>query len=175
MQKLVVILGPTGAGKTSMSLMLAKKFNSYVISADSRQIYREMDIGTDKLTKNKWQGIDHRMIDIVNPDQEFNLAQYQKTVFAIIEKQNKFPFLVGGTGLYIQSIVDNLAIPKGGPDKVLRKELETKNTKTLFEMLIKIDPKSAQVIDENNKRRLIRAIEVYKISGHKYSEQTKKK
>ncbi|MBU1951316.1 tRNA (adenosine(37)-N6)-dimethylallyltransferase MiaA [Patescibacteria group bacterium] len=175
MQKIVVILGPTAAGKTSMSLTLAKKFNGYIISADSRQIYRGMDIGTDKLTRNKWQGIKHRMIDIVNPDDDYSLAQYQKTVFAIINDQKKLlPFLVGGTGLYIQSIVDNLDIPKGGPDKVLRKELNEKTVQELFRMLIKIDPKTAQVIDENNKRRLIRAIEVCKTSGFKYSDRTKK-
>jgi tRNA dimethylallyltransferase len=176
MQKIVVILGPTGAGKTSLSLPLAKKFDGYVISADSRQIYRGMDIGTDKLAKDRWQGIDHRMIDIVDPDQEYNLAQYQKTVLAIIKKQKKLlPFLVGGTGLYIQSIIDNLNIPKGGPDKILRKELGKKTTETLFRMLINTDPKAAQMIDQNNKRRIIRAIEVYKTSGHKYSDQTKKK
>lgn len=176
MQKLVVILGPTGAGKTSMSLALAKKFDGYIISADSRQIYREMDIGTDKLTQDKWQGIEHRMIDIINPDQEYSLAQYQKTVFAIVKKEKKhLPFLVGGTGLYIQSIIDNLNIPKGGPDKVLRKELGGKDTDTLFRMLIKMDPKAAQMIDENNKRRIIRAIEVCKKTKSKFSDQVRKK
>jgi len=172
MKKIVVILGPTAAGKTGMSLTLAKKFNGYIISADSRQVYRGMDIGTGKLTKDKWQGINHRMIDIMDPDQEFSLAQFQKTVFAIInEEKEKLPFLVGGTGLYIQSIVDNLDIPKGGMDKNLRKELDEKTAEELFKILIQLDYKSAQEIDINNKRRLIRAIEVFKISGEKYSEQ----
>ncbi|MFA6391184.1 MAG: tRNA (adenosine(37)-N6)-dimethylallyltransferase MiaA [Patescibacteria group bacterium] len=176
MKKIVVILGPTAAGKTGMSLALAKKFNGYIISADSRQVYRGMDIGTGKLTKDKWQGITHRMIDIMDPDQEFSLAQFQKTVFAIInEEKEKLPFLVGGTGLYIQSIVDNLDIPKGGVDKVLRNKLEEKTAEELFKMLIQLDYKSAQEIDINNKRRLIRAIEVFKISGEKYSELKGKK
>jgi tRNA dimethylallyltransferase len=172
MQKLIVILGPTASGKTGMSLALAKKFNGFIISSDSRQIYRGMDIGTGKLTRDKWEGINHRMIDIIDPDQEYSLAQFQKTVFAIInEEKELLPFLVGGTGLYIQSIVDNLDIPKGGTDKVLRKELEEKTPEELFKMLIQLDYKSAQEIDINNKRRLIRAIEVFKVSGEKYSEK----
>ncbi|MFA6525021.1 MAG: tRNA (adenosine(37)-N6)-dimethylallyltransferase MiaA [Patescibacteria group bacterium] len=172
MKKLIVILGPTASGKTGMSLALAKKFKGFVISADSRQIYRGMDIGTGKLTRDKWQGITHRMIDIIDPDQEYSLAQFQKTVFAIInEEQNLLPIMVGGTGLYIQSIVDNLDIPKGGMDKVLRKELDAKTPEELFKMLIQLDYKSAQEIDINNKRRLIRAIEVFKVSGEKYSEK----
>lgn len=176
MTALIVILGPTASGKTRLALDLAQKFNGYIISSDSRQVYRGTDIGTDKLPKSEQRGIPHRMIDIVDPDQDFTLAQYQKTVFAILKKQKEhLPFLVGGTGLYIKSVVDNLSIPKGGPDKVLRKKLEQKSTPELFQELIQLDPPAARMIDENNKRRLIRAIEVCRKTGEKFSLQLKKK
>ncbi|PIY95555.1 MAG: tRNA (adenosine(37)-N6)-dimethylallyltransferase MiaA [Candidatus Kerfeldbacteria bacterium CG_4_10_14_0_8_um_filter_42_10] len=174
MQKIIVILGPTASGKTHLAINLAKKFEGYIISADSRQIYRGMDIGTDKLPEKERRGVEHRMIDIVDPNQEFSLAQYQKRVFSIIKQSDKLPFLVGGTGLYIKAVVDNLDIPKSGPDKVLRKKLEEKSNEELLKELIKLDVAAARTIDENNRRRLIRAIEVCRTTGHKFSKQTSK-
>jgi tRNA dimethylallyltransferase len=163
--KLIVILGPTASGKTEWAIKLAQKFNGEIISADSRQIYRGMDIGTAKpLNKG---GIPHYLIDVVNPDEEWTLAQFQKMAKEKIEdiqQQSKIPFLVGGTGLYIQAVVDNLEIPKVAPSQALRKKLEQKSTQELFEDLKRLDPKTAEIIDSKNKRRLIRALEVRIIS-----------
>ena len=164
--KLIVILGPTASGKSGLAVKLAKKFNGEVISADSRQIYRGMDIGTAKISEK--EGIPHYLIDIVNPEEEFTVAQYKKMAIKTIEdiqKQGKVPFLVGGTGLYIKAVVDNLEIPKVVPSQALRKKLETKTVEELFEDLKRLDPKTAEIIDSKNKRRLIRALELKMISG----------
>jgi len=199
-KKLIVICGPTASGKTALSLKLARKFNGVIISADSRQIYKEMNIGTDKpyLIKhlrskrqnNLWiiNGIKHFMIDVVKPNQEFTLADYQTKVFKILKKiyqENELrtqkgklsivPFLVGGTGLYIQSIVDGLIIPQVAPDKKLRSQLEKLNKQELFKQLKKLDPEIVKSIDQNNKRRLIRALEVCLITQKPFSWQRKKK
>ena len=170
--KLIVILGPTASGKTGLALQLAKKIDGQIISADSRQIYRGLDIGTDKAIDDD---IPHQMIDVVNPDEEFSLAQYQQAVFQLLaENPQQTYLLVGGTGLYISAIVDNLQIPAAQPDKKLRKELETKNNKELLAELEKLDPVSAQKIDPQNKRRLIRALEVCRVTGQPFSQQTTK-
>ena len=203
---LIVILGPTGSGKTSLSLELAKKYNGEIISADSRQIYRNMNIATDKIKftrtrkpsslplrrtssagrqKNKktiltpilFQKIPHYLIDIVNPDEEYSVANYKKDALKVIDnilKRGKIPFLVGGTGLYIKAIVDNLNIPKVKPDEALRKKLDAMNKEKLFSIFKKLDPEGAEKIDKNNKRRVVRAIEICKQTGGKYSEQNKK-
>jgi len=163
--KLIVILGLTASGKTEWAIKLAQKFSGEIISADSRQIYRGMNIGTAK-PLNK-EGIPHYLIDVVNPDGEWTLAQFQRMAREKIEdiqQQGKIPFLVGGTGLYIQAVVDNLEIPKVAPSQALRKKLEQKSTQELFEDLKRLDPKTAENIDSKNKRRLIRALEVIIIS-----------
>src|SRR3989338_9750335 len=159
--KLIVILGPTSSGKTDLSIKLAKKFNGEVVSADSRQVYNGMDIGSGKITKKEMQGIPHYLLDVANPKRKFTVSQYQKlALFAIkkIQNKGKIPFLVGGSGLYIQSIVDGIIIPEVKPDWKLRKKLEKKNNKELYSMLFKIDPTRAKSIDKNNSRRLIRAL-----------------
>ncbi len=164
--KLIVILGPTASGKSNLAIKLAKKFDGEVVSADSRQIYRGMDIGTDKPLNQ--EGILHYLIDIVNPDEEFTLAQYKKIAIEKINEilsRKKIPFLVGGTGLYIKAVIDNLEIPKVTPSKALRKKLEEKSTEELFEDLKRLDPKTAEIIDPKNKRRIIRALEVKILSG----------
>jgi len=186
-QKLIVILGPTASGKTDLSLDLAKKFNGYIISADSRQIYQNLDLGTGKLTNGTWkkvknkrilhfENIPHYMIDIINPRQEYTVAQYQKAVYKIIkENSNQIPFLVGGTGLYIDAVINGLNIPQVPPDKKLRQELNKKTNKELLSKLKKIDPDTANKIDTQNKRRLIRALEVSLKSSKPFSSfQTKK-
>jgi tRNA dimethylallyltransferase len=163
--KLIVILGSTASGKTEWAIKLAQKFNGEIISADSRQIYRGMDIGTAKPIDKG--GIPHYLIDVVNPDEEWTLAQFQKMAKEKIEniqQQSKIPFLVGGTGLYIQAVVDNLEIPKVAPSQALRKKLEQKSTQELFEDLKRLDLKTAEIIDSKNRRRLIRALEVRIIS-----------
>jgi len=176
--KLIVILGPTASGKSSMAIKLAKKFNGEIISADSRQIYKEMNIGTAKIKKKEMEIIPHHLIDIIKPNEEFTLADFKEKVVKIIkdiQKRNKIPFLVGGTGLYIQVIVDNLQIPKVKPDKKLRFKLEKKTNQELYNQLKKIDPQALKVIDINNKRRMIRALEVCLLTKQKFSEQKNKK
>jgi len=173
--KLIVILGPTASGKSEMALGLAKKFKGEIISADSRQIYKEMDIGTAKPKNN--QKIVHYLIDIKRPNQEFNVALFKKSAIKIIkdiQRRGKTPFLVGGTGLYIKAIVDNLYFPTVVPQLKLREKLEKKSAKELFKIYKKLDPKGAKFIDKENKRRLIRAIEVCRITGKPFWEQRKK-
>lgn len=171
--KLIVILGPTGSGKSDLAIKLAKQFNGQIISADSRQVYKEMNIGTAKVTKREMAGIVHYLIDIIRPNQEFTLAQFKdKAVKAIKQTQsnNQLPFLVGGTGLYIQSIVDNLQIPEVKPDKKLRNQLAKKTNQQLYNQLKKLDPQALKVIDLNNQRRIIRALEVCLITKKPFSQ-----
>ena len=184
---LIVILGPTASGKSDLAVKLAKKFNGEIVSADSRQVYKGMDIGTAK-PKGNWKleignwkfivkGIPHYLLDVINPDQEFNAAIYKKLAIKKIkdiQKRNKIPFLVGGTGLYIQAVVDNIEFPKALPQKRLRKKLEKKSAKELFKIYQKLDPKGAKFIEKENKRRLIRAIEVCKATGKSFWQQRKK-
>lgn len=167
-EKLIVILGPTASGKTALSIKLAKKFNGEIISADSRQVYRGLDIGSGKITKKEMRGIPHHLLDIANPKRKFTVAQFQKLALKKIkeiQRRSKLPFLVGGTGFYIQSIVDDLVIPEVKPDWKLRKKLEKKSTEELFLVLKKLDPRRAKSIDPKNPRRLIRAIEIIKATG----------
>lgn len=174
---LIVILGPTASGKSELAIKLAKKFNGEIVSADSRQIYKEMNIGTAKTTKKEMANTPHHLIDIIKPDQEFTLAQYKKEAIKVIkgiQKRGKLPFLVGGTGLYIQAVVDNLKIPEVKPDKKLRAKLEKKKTEELFKQLKKIDPQSVRFIDSNNKRRIIRALEVCLTTKKSFFQQRKK-
>jgi len=163
MSKLIVILGPTASGKTALSIRLAKKFKGEIISADSRQVYKRMDIGTSKVTKKEMKGIPHYLLDVASPKRKFTVAQYKKLAIKAIEKihkKGKIPFLVGGTGFYIQVIVDGLVIPKVKPDWQLRKNLEKKKTEELLKLLKKLDPKRAKTIEKKNRRRLIRALEI---------------
>ena len=174
--KLIVILGPTASGKSDLAIKLAKKFNGEIVSADSRQIYKEMDIGTAKNVRPLRPNIIH-LIDVVRPDQEFTLAQYKRLAIKAIkdiQRRGKLPFLVGGTGLYIQAIVDNLQIPIVKPDKKLRNKLEKLTNQELLQQLKKIDPLTARAIDLNNKRRLIRALEVCLKTKKPFSQQRKK-
>ena len=184
LQKLVVILGPTAAGKTSWSLQLAQHFGGEIISADSRQVFKKMNIGTAKVPGEwKWNGlrrtylvedIAHHLIDFLDPGKSFTLTQFRDLAVKYIKlahKQNHIPLLVGGTGLYIQSVVDNYIIPKVPPNKKLRKSLEEKSLKDLHDLLKKMDPDAAKVIDAKNKRRLVRALEVCIFTGEPFSKQ----
>ncbi len=183
--KIIVLLGPTASGKTDLGLLLAKNFNGEIISADSRQVYKKMNIGTakpDGVWKNSTYIVDsvpHYAIDIVNPDQDFSLADYKamaNQVIADILRRKKLPIVVGGTGLYIQALVENLDIPKVEPDKKLREELEKKTLPELVKMLEKIDPASAKKIDLKNPRRVLRALEVFISSGESFfAQRTKSK
>ena len=185
---LIVILGSTASGKTGWAMKLCQRFSGEIVSADSRQIYREMNIGTAKspqaqISNFKFQisktdnEIKQHLIDIVDPDESFTLSDYKELAIKKINDihdRGKIPFLVGGTGLYISSVVDNLDIPEVAPDKKLRAELERKNTKDLRKELKILDPVFYEKIDLNNRRRLIRAIEVCKITGNPFSSLRKK-
>ena len=168
LKKIIVILGPTSSGKTDLSIKLAKKFNGEVISADSRQVYKGMDIGTGKITKKEMEGIPHYLLDVVSPNSKFSVAQYQKLALKNINqicKRNKIPFLVGGSPFYIYSVLEAWTFPKLNPDWDLRKKLEKKSCEDLSNILKKIDSERFKNIDKNNKRRLVRAIEIAKKLG----------
>jgi len=161
--KLIIIVGPTASGKSDLAIELAKEFSGEVISADSRQVYKEMDKGTAKITKKEMQNIPHHLLSIASPKRRFTVAQYQrKAINAIskIYKKNKLPILCGGTGFYLQSVTDGLIIPAIKPDLKLRKKLEKETTKNLFRELKKLDPRRGKNIDSKNRRRLIRALEI---------------
>lgn len=182
MRKLIVILGSTASGKTDLALQLAKKFKGEIVSADSRQVYRGLDIGTAKPTKTMMRDVRHHLVDIKNPRQTYTLWQYKKDALQKIKeliKRGKIPFLVGGTGLYIKAVVDNLDIPQVKPDWKLRKRLElkirTKGLKELYEDLVKIDPEAAYIVDPQNPRRVIRALEVAIKTNKPFSRQYKKR
>ena len=167
----IVILGPTAVGKTSLSIKLAKKLNTEIISADSAQVYTGMDIGTAKVDLDEAQGIFHHMIDIVEPIHKYNVGEYQRRVNTILEtfeKKEKTPILVGGTGLYINSITNGLAeLPQSEPK--LREKLHCKSSSELYEELKVVDLCSAKDIHPNNKRRVERALEVFYLTGEKFS------
>jgi len=168
LNKLLVIIGPTASGKTDLSIKLAKKLKGEVVSADSRQVYKGMDIGTGKITKKEMQGIPHYLLDVVSPKTRFDVAQYREKALKTIkdiQRRNKLPILVGGTGFYIQAVVDGLIFPLVKPNWKLRKELAKKSTKELFKILKKLDSRRAKTIEKNNPHRLIRAIEIIKKTG----------
>ena len=163
-----MILGPTASGKSALAVKMAKKINGEIISADSRQVYKGLDIGAGKITKKEMGGIPHYCLDIVSPKKIFTVVDFKKRADKAIEEifaKNKTPIIVGGTGLYIQAIVDNIVLPEVKPDWKLRKELEKKTTEEMFKMLKKLDPERAKNIDAKNPRRLIRAIEIAKALG----------
>ncbi|PSO45464.1 MAG: tRNA (adenosine(37)-N6)-dimethylallyltransferase MiaA [Parcubacteria group bacterium QH_9_35_7] len=188
LSQLIVILGPTAAGKTSWSLDISSEIDTEIISADSRQVYKYMNIGTAKPKGEHYWFLDedgtpdnayviddipHYLVDFLEPDQEFNLARFQqlaKEYIRKINKKSKTPMIVGGTGLYIQSIVDNYQLPQIPPNEDLRKTLSTFSSEELIDILAMIDEESAQKIHKNNTRRLIRAIEVSTSVGKPFSE-----
>ncbi len=170
---LIAIVGPTGVGKTALAIELAQRLNGEIVSADSRQIYRSMDIGTGKPTPDQLAQARHHLIDRVDPDQSYTLAEYQADAYAAIETifaQGKQPLLVGGTGLYIRAVTDGLMIPEVPPNPDVRAELENQSGAELYAELQQIDPAAASKIDPRNVRRTIRALEVYRVTGQRFSE-----
>jgi tRNA dimethylallyltransferase len=162
--KILVILGPTASGKTSLAVRLAEKFNGEIVSADSRQVYRGMDIGTGKDLSE--YSVPYHLIDVVSPKIRFDLAKYQEAAFKAIDgilKRGKLPILAGGSGLYLQAVIDNYRLSDIKSDLVLRKKLDKLNALELFKKLEELAPKMAAKLnqsDKNNKRRLIRYLEI---------------
>jgi tRNA dimethylallyltransferase len=169
MNRLVAVVGPTGVGKSRLALRLAQTLDGEIVSADSRQVYRYMDIGTAKPTPRERALVPHYLIDIANPDEDFSLAQYQQLAFKAIEDINqrqKLALLVGGSGLYIWSVLEGWQIPAVAPDPEFRRHLEAKaasgSKDELYQELARLDPVAAQRIDPRNVRRTIRALEVHR-------------
>lgn len=168
--KLLVIIGPTAVGKSDLAILLAKKYNGEIISADSRQVYRGLDLGTGKVVKDKnskdeflSEGVVHHMIDIVDVLKQYNISDFQKQVKKKIKEiwsKNKLPILCGGSPLYVISVLEGWKFPKTKPNLNLRNDLENKTTEELFLMLKNFDLVRAKTIDKKNKRRLIRALEI---------------
>jgi len=180
MGTLVAIVGPTAVGKSNLAMHLAKVLGGEIVSSDSCQVYRYMNIGTAKSSQNERDLIPHHLIDIIDPDEPFDLATYQKMAYQAIDdihSRGKPAILVGGSGLYVRAVLGGYRIPDAPPDYELRQTLEGKvkidGANALLDELRKIDLAASQSIDPKNIRRVIRAIEVYRITGQPYSELTK--
>ena len=161
--RIIAILGKTATGKSDLAVLLAKKYDGEVISADSRQVYSGLDLGSGKITKKEMRGIPHHLLDVTSPKKQFSVSEYKnladKAIGEIISR-GKLPIICGGTGLYIDAVLKNIVVPEVPPNKKLRKVLEKKTISQLFTILKKLDSRRAKEIDANNPRRLIRAIEI---------------
>ena len=181
MNHLVAIVGPTGVGKSRLALRLAQAFDGEIVSADSRQAYRYVDIGTAKPSQDELSLVSHHLIDIVNPDEDFSLAQYQQLAYRAIgdiQRRHKLVLLVGGSGLYVWSVLEGWGIPQVAPDSEFRHSLEEKVARVgkdeLYEELARVDPIAAQGIDPRNVRRTIRALEVHRRAEIPFSQLRRK-
>ena len=182
MNHLVAIVGPTGIGKSQLALRLAQTFAGEIVSADSRQVYRHMDVGTAKPSREELSLVPHHLINILNPDEDFSLAQYQELAYRTIgdiHQRNKLPILVGGSGMYVWSVLEGWGIPRVPPDLEFRHSLEEKAAKVgkdeLYQELEEIDPVAVQRIDRRNVRRTIRALEVHRGTETPFSQLQYKK
>ena len=176
-EPLIILTGPTAVGKTAVSVMLAKKIGAEIISADSMQVYRYMDIGSAKVTAEEMQGVRHYLIDCLMPDDEFNVVVFQRLAreaVGAIRAAGKIPLVVGGTGFYIQALLYDIDFSEMGEDtqyrRMLADETEKRGVSWLHDMLAQVDPQSAAAIDPNNIRRQIRALEYYRLTGRTISE-----
>ncbi len=174
---LIILTGPTAVGKTKLSIQLANAVNAEIISADSMQVYRHMDIGSAKIMPEEMQGIPHHLVDCLNPDEEFNVVKFQemaKKAMVEIYAKGKIPLLVGGTGFYIQAVTGDIDFSQHGEDTSYRDYLEelakTQGAEVLHQMLQKIDPESAKAIHQNNVKRVIRALEYFQQTGSPISQ-----
>ena len=174
MNRAIVIAGPTGVGKTKISIDLASELNAEIISSDSAQVYKGLNIGTAKITEKEMQGIKHHLIDIVEPISKYSVGNFEKDVNKILNQNPEKNFLlVGGTGLYINSVTKGLSIlPEA--DKKTREYLSTLDNQTLFELALKYDKEATKEIHPNNRVRLERVVEVFLLTGQKFSELSKK-
>ncbi len=169
---LIILTGPTAVGKTALSIKLAKAINGQMISADSMQVYRGMDVGTAKIMQSEMQGIPHYLIDVLEPTEDFNVVRFQQMAKEALEKiyaEGCIPIVVGGTGFYIQALLYDINFEENDEDTAYRQELqrlaEEKGAEFLHDMLAKVDPESAKAIHANNIKRVIRALEFYKQTG----------
>lgn len=176
--KLLVLVGPTAVGKTRLSIELAKEWNCEIISGDSMQVYREMDIGTAKIAKEEMEGIPHHLIDIHNPDEPYSVAEFQEECHRLIQEihgRGKLPFIVGGTGLYVESVCYDYRFAQVGEDKAFRDEqmafAEKNGAEALHAKLKAVDPASAEKLHPNDQRRIIRALEIFHLTGIPLSSQ----
>ena len=161
--KIIAVVGPTASGKSALAIEVARLVGGEVVSADSRQVYTGLDIGTGKVTKREMRGVPHHLIDVVSPKRTMSVVQYERLATRAIRdilKRGKVPILCGGTGLYVDAVLTNASFPEVPPNAKLRKELEKLSTEKLFKKLHKLDPVRAKNIDEKNPHRLIRAIEI---------------
>ena len=166
--KLIIILGPTASGKSDLAVEIARLVGGEVVSADSRQVYRGLDIGSGKITKREMRGVPHHLLDVASPKRQFSVVQYSRLAtraIADIIKRGKVPILCGGTGFYIDAVIGTTEIPEVPPNQTLRKKLEKKSADELFKVLLALDPRRAKNIDAKNPRRLIRAIEIAQALG----------
>ncbi|HLH61426.1 MAG TPA: tRNA (adenosine(37)-N6)-dimethylallyltransferase MiaA [Ktedonobacteraceae bacterium] len=174
LQDLVVILGPTASGKSGLGIALARRFDGEIVSADSRQVYRGLDIGTAKVTPEERALVPHHLLDVVDPREVYTVSQFQQqanAAIAAIVARGHQPFLVGGSPHYIQAVVDRLDIPPVPPQPELRAQLESRPLPDLLAQLEELDPQSAAAIDRRNPRRVMRALEVCLITGKPFSQQ----
>lgn len=176
--KLLVIIGPTAVGKTRLSIEMAKRFNGEIISGDSMQVYKGMDIGTAKIKSEEMDGVPHYLLDIKEPDEPFSAAEFQKRAndcIVDIQRRGKLPIIVGGTGLYIQSVIYDYHFSEAPSDPLYREKLEKQvkeeGIEAVFEQLQSVDPESAKRIHPNNVRRVIRALEIFHCTGKTMSDQ----
>ncbi|MDE7287821.1 MAG: tRNA (adenosine(37)-N6)-dimethylallyltransferase MiaA, partial [Lachnospiraceae bacterium] len=180
-KKLIVLTGPTAVGKTALSIQLAKHIGGEIISADSMQVYKHMDIGSAKITKAQMEGVPHHLIDILEPDEEFHVFRFQEMAKEALEgiyARGHLPIIVGGTGFYIQALLYDIAFGEEGDSGEIRerleKEAQEKGSLYLHDCLKKVDPDSAQTIHPNNQKRIIRALEFYEMHGFPISDHNKK-
>lgn len=177
-QKVIVICGPTASGKTNLSIELAKQINGEIVSADSMQIYKDMDIGTAKPTKEEMQGIKHYLLDFVSPEERYSVAQYKQDAKNAIKEillKGRTPIIVGGTGLYVDSLIYEIEYNDIKLDENYRKELEKiaeeDGLHKLYEMALNIDPAAMEKISQNDKKRIMRVLEIYHSTGKTKTEQ----
>src|SRR3990167_6256599 len=167
-QKLLIIVGPTSSGKSALAVSLARKFNGEVISADSRQVYRGLDIGTGKITKREMKSIQHHLLDVASPRTTFTAHDFvvrARSAVVDIAGRGKLPIVAGGTGFYVDALVGKVVLPNVPPNKKLRAQLEKKTSAKLYALLKSADPRRAKTIDPYNGRRLIRALEIASAIG----------
>jgi tRNA dimethylallyltransferase len=167
-KKIIVIVGPTASGKSDLAILLARRYNGEIISADSRQVYRGMDIGSGKVTKREQKLAKHWLLDVASPKKIYNVTHFlrdAKKALADIKKRGKAPIVCGGTGFWVQALIEDRAFPAVKPDRKLRATLDKKTPAELFKMLTKKDPMRADTIDRHNKVRLIRALEICEALG----------